>query len=121
LVRVSRAEDLIVGAFMLSGATLGTFLAMLIVTLGCDWLAGHLKATSLGTGWSASQRPIHPAREIFLPPLGCVMAYAVLAVLTWLPSIFQIAPAATWPWPVTWGAIGFGAMYLFFRLDEKLP
>jgi hypothetical protein len=123
LVGGSLDADLISGAVLISGATFGTFLAIMMMALGSDWLARHLKAAAtMGPGWSTRfQRPIHPARQIFLPPLGCVMAYAFLAVLTWLPSTFQTPLDVTWPWPVTWRVIGFGAMYLFHILDEKLP
>lgn len=122
LVMGSFEIDVISGALLVSGATVGGFLVLLMIALGCDWLVRHLKATSVGTEESTRvQRPIHPARQILLPPLGCLMAYAFLAVLAWLPSTFQTAPSETWPWPVAWSAIGFGAMYLFHILDEKLP
>ena len=122
LVSRSFAADLMSGAFLLSAAPLGIFLALMMMALGSDWLARYLKTTSPGFVWSTRfQRPVHPARQIFMPPLGCLMGYAVIAVLVWLPSTFQTSPAETWAWPVTWCAIGFGAMYLFLLLDEKLP
>lgn len=122
LVAGSFESELLAGAFLFSGTALGAFLIMIMLALGSDWLARHLKATAMGPGSIAGvQRPVHPGRQIFLPPLGCVMAYAFLAVLVWLPSTFENPPAQTWPWPVVWSAIGLGAMYLFHLLDEKLP
>lgn len=123
LVMGSFESDLVSAAFLLSGATMGSFLVLLVLALGSDWLAKHLRYTATmvpgeGPGFP---RPIHPVRQIFLPPLGCVMAYAFLAVLVWLPSTLQTAPSETWPWPVAWSVVGFGAMYLFHLLDEKLP
>lgn len=123
LFMASFQSDLISGAFMTSGAALGSFLILMMIALGSDWLARHVRATAvMNPQWSARfQRPIHPIHQIFLPPLGCVMCYSFLAVLMWLPSIFHTALAESWPWPVTWIVIGLGAMYLFHLLEEKMP
>jgi len=123
LFMTSFQGDLISGAFMTSGAGLGAFLALMMIGLACDWFARHIRATAaMSPMWNARfPRPMHPARQIFLPPLGFVMGYAFLAVLLWLPSIFHTAPAVSWPWPVTWIVTGFGAMYLFHLIEEKMP
>jgi hypothetical protein len=121
LVSGSFDGDLISGGFLFATGALGVFLAMMMMALGCDWLARHLKATTAGEWNTRIQCPVHPARQIFLPPLGCLMAYAFLCVLVWLSSIVQTPLAETWPWPAVWSALGFGAMYLFHLLDTKLP
>lgn len=123
LFMVSFQSDLITGAFMTSGAALGAFLILMMIALGCDWFVRHLRAAAvMSPQWSARfPRPMHPVRQIFLPPLGCVMGYSFLAVLMWLPSTFNTALAESWPWPVTWIVVGHGAMYLFHLLEEKMP
>ena len=123
LFMISFQGDLIAGAFATSGASLGSFLALMMITLGCDWFARHVRATAaMGPEWGARfPRPMHPVRQIFLPPLGFVMGYAFLAVLMWLPSTFNTSPAVSWPWPVAWIVLGFGSMYLFHLVEEKMP
>ncbi|HEY1122778.1 MAG TPA: hypothetical protein VGE67_14300 [Haloferula sp.] len=123
LFMISFQGDLIAGAFMTSGVSLGACLALMMMALCCDWFARHLRATAtMSPLWSARfPRPMHPARQIFLPPLGFVMGYSFLAVLMWLPSTFHTPPAVSWPWPVAWIVIGIGAMYLFHLLEEYTP
>jgi len=107
--------------FLFRGVIFGSFLAMTAMALGCDWLARHLRAAATSEWDTPTRRPDHPVRHILLLPLVCLMAYALLAVMAWLPSIGERSPAITWPWLVAWIAIGFGAMYLLHLLDKKLP
>ena len=107
--------------FLIVVVTFGVSLILLITQLGCDWLAHHLRATTAVSEWARLQRPLHPVRHIFIPPLGCLMVYAFLAVVAWLPSTVQIPLSESWPWPIAWASLGAGAMYLFHLIDEKLP
>lgn len=109
------------GDYLFSVVLFGAFLTMLMIASGCHWLAHHLKATVMSEWNARVQRPGHPLRHIFIPPLGCVMAYSFFAFVVWFSSIANVPPSQSWPWPAAWIAIGFGATYLFHLIDTKLP
>jgi hypothetical protein len=121
LIRVLFEVEGISVDFLVFAVPFVVFLILLITQLGCDWLAHHLRVTAAISEWARLQRPLHPVRHIFIPPLWCLMLYAFLSVVAWLPSIIQVSLSESWPWPVAWISLGVGAMYLLYLIDKKAP
>ena len=91
------------------------------VTIVVGILSGALWLVNLLEGRETGRNPGHPGRKIGLAMVGTLVFAGLIALLSWLPSIFMHGVSGTFPWPLVWGCIGGGALRLYLYLDHKLP
>ncbi|MEK7950311.1 hypothetical protein [Luteolibacter soli] len=112
------AEDPFPDALVASLLSVAVSVVLAVMQGGAVWLDSVLSKRPFS--WAGEQGG-HPARLLFLPIIGCVAGYGSVAVLAWLPSIGKSNVAETWLWPLAWGSIGAGALFLYRYLDRSLP
>jgi len=105
-------------AFLESIALVTASVVMIVMVTGAMWVDAILAGR---TSSRAEKRGIHPARQMFIPVASGIAIYGVVAVLLWFSSLLRNDIARTWPWPVVWGTMGTGALFLCRHLNRVLP
>ncbi|MCW1921412.1 hypothetical protein OKA05_02540 [Luteolibacter arcticus] len=109
-------------AIILGVIGLGSFVVTLTMTNGAVWLDGHLSRTSRPFASAGGQtRPMHPARQLFLPPTTIVVLYGSAAVALWIPDHLDAEPERNFIWPVVWIGVAVAATFLRRYLKAKFP
>lgn len=101
---------------------MGAFLVLLVMLCGTAWIEGHLRQSDVpfSSSWLVSQ-PLHPARQLILPVVGCTAFAGYLAILLWFIGLLSPDLELDFRWPLTWGCVAIAATFLLRWLKVKLP